>query len=223
MKIQSVELKDLYPYYNNPRDNAAAVAPVMESIKKYGFVKPILCDKDGVIITGHTRYVAAFQLGLKFVPVIYSDMSDEQAKLFRIADNKTAEKSSFDEDKLIEELKKLNMPKELQAFFFEDIDDMMNFSMDNFNMPQQNFGTEYGDDYEEQEEETGSYSVGVDEDGEYVVNTGEVADDYKEEHGSEQGYEDPAEGLFQVKVVDGKKMMKVICPFCGNIEEIEID
>lgn len=55
MKIQKVKLNEIYPYYNNPRDNARAVGPVMESLKKFGFIKPIMVDKDMVIICGHTR------------------------------------------------------------------------------------------------------------------------------------------------------------------------
>ena len=100
MKISKVKISDIKPYFNNPRDNSNAVIPTMESIKRYGFIKPIICDKEGVIICGHTRYLAAFRLGHEFVPVIYSDMDEEKAKHFRIADNKVAEKSEYDEEKL---------------------------------------------------------------------------------------------------------------------------
>lgn len=116
MDIKSVKLSDIFPYYDNPRDNTDAVKPVKESFNKFGFIKPIICDKKGVIICGHTRYVAAFQLGLEFVPVIYSDMNNEEAKKFRIADNKLAEKSQFDEDELLEELRKMDVPTEMQDF-----------------------------------------------------------------------------------------------------------
>ena len=115
MKTEIVKLSDITPYFNNPRENFNAVAPVMESIKRFGFTKPIIVDKKGVIIAGHTRYIAAFQLGMKKVPVIYSDMDEEKAKLFRIADNKLAEKSGFDEDALVEELRKMEVPEDMQA------------------------------------------------------------------------------------------------------------
>lgn len=95
MKVKSVKLSEIFPYYDNPRDNTNAVEPTKESIKRFGFVKPILVDKAGVIIAGHTRYVAAYQLGMEFVPVVYSDMDDEMAKKYRILDNKLAEKSSL--------------------------------------------------------------------------------------------------------------------------------
>ena len=133
MNIKSVKLSEIYPYYDNPRDNSNAVEPTKESIRRFGFVKPILVDKAGVIIAGHTRYVAAYQLGLEFVPVVYSDMDDEQAKKYRILDNKLAEKSSFDEDQLLEELRQMEVPSDMQAFFFEDIDQMLNFSFDSIN------------------------------------------------------------------------------------------
>ena len=133
MKVKSVKLSEIFPYYDNPRDNTNAVEPTKESIKRFGFVKPILVDKAGVIIAGHTRYVAAYQLGMEFVPVVYSDMDDEMAKKYRILDNKLAEKSSFDEDQLLEELRNMEVPTDMQAFFFEDINQMLNFSLDSIN------------------------------------------------------------------------------------------
>ena len=218
MKIQTVKLSDIFPYYNNPRDNARAVEPVMESLKKFGFIKPIMVDKNMVIICGHTRYIAAYQAGCEYVPIIVSDMPDEQAKRFRILDNKIAEKSQFDETELIEELKKLEAPKEMQAFFFEDIDMMLNFSLDQFNQQVDAAGgfadvTDYtsGNNYDEDEEKNPFGSS--DEDG----------DDYSIPE-TEEYDEDPADGLFQEKMrPDGTRYMKVVCPYCGNIEEIELD
>ena len=207
MKIEKVKLSDIIPYYNNPRDNSNAVAPVMESIKRYGFVKPIICDKEGMIIAGHTRYIAAYQLGMEYVPVIYSDMSEEQAKMFRIADNKLSEKSEFDEDALIEELRKMEVPKEMQAFFFEDIDMMLNFSMDSF---------------QQQAEEMG----GFDNIEHIDIPTGDDDDETYDEGESESTDEDedPAEDLFVLKErEDGTHYMKVICPYCGNIETIDVE
>ena len=148
MKIKSVKLKDIFPYYDNPRDNKDAIEPVKESFNKFGFIKPIICDQKGVIICGHTRYVAAFQLGLEYVPVIYSDMNDEQAKKFRIADNKLAEKSEFDENELLEELRKMKVPTDMQAFFFEDIDQMLNFDINSINQQADEMGG-FTNDYEE--------------------------------------------------------------------------
>lgn len=214
MKIKSVNLKEIFPYYDNPRDNIDAIEPVKESFKKFGFIKPIICDRDGVIIAGHTRYVAAFQLGIEYVPVIYSDMDDEQAKRFRLADNKLAEKSFYDEEELLEELRKMQVPTDMQAFFFEDIDQMLNFDINSFNQQ----ATEMGGStnlYEETEETT------YDKD-DYVEDISESAKQEKSEVTNEDL--DPAEKLFVLQTrEDGTHFMKTVCPYCGNIEIIEIE
>lgn len=215
MKIESVKLNDIFPYYDNPRDNTNAIEPVKESFNKFGFIKPIICDKKGVIICGHTRYVAAYQLGLEYVPVIYSDMDDEQAKKFRIADNKLAEKSEFDENELLEELRKMKVPTDMQAFFFEDIDQMLNFSIDSINQQAEEFGG-FNEDFEE----PANYN---EENGEQESFHAEG--DNGESVGTSDDEElDPAENLFVVQVrEDGTKFMKVVCPYCGNIEVIDIN
>lgn len=109
MKIIEKELKELKPYENNPRKNGDAVEYVANSIKEFGFKVPIIVDKDDVIVAGHTRYLAANSLGLKTVPVIVADdLTPDQVKAFRIADNKTAEKAVWDESLLSIELEGLD-------------------------------------------------------------------------------------------------------------------
>lgn len=209
MKVKSVKLSEIFPYYDNPRDNTNAVEPTKESIKRFGFVKPILVDKAGVIIAGHTRYVAAYQLGMEFVPVVYSDMDDEMAKKYRILDNKLAEKSSFDEDQLLEELRNMEVPTDMQAFFFEDINQMLNFSLDSINQQAEEYGG-FQDDYSQVEEEN------------FEAPTNEEAGESEETHSDEE--EDPAKDLFVLKErEDGSHYMKVVCPYCGNMETIEIE
>lgn len=209
MKVKSVKLSEIFPYYDNPRDNTNAVEPTKESIKRFGFVKPILVDKAGVIIAGHTRYVAAYQLGMEFVPVVYSDMDDEMAKKYRILDNKLAEKSSFDEDQLLEELRNMEVPTDMQAFFFEDINQMLNFSLDSINQQAEEYGG-FQDDYSQVDEENFE-APSNEEDGE------------SEEAPSDEE-EDPAKDLFVLKErEDGSHYMKVVCPYCGNMETIEIE
>lgn len=209
MKVKSVKLSEIFPYYDNPRDNTNAVEPTKESIKRFGFVKPILVDKAGVIIAGHTRYVAAFQLGMEFVPVVYSDMDDEMAKKYRILDNKLAEKSSFDEDQLLEELRNMEVPTDMQAFFFEDINQMLNFSLDSINQQAEEYGG-FQDDYSQVEEEN------------FEAPSNEDAGESEETPSDEE--EDPAKDLFVLKErEDGSHYMKVVCPYCGNMETIEIE
>ena len=106
--IRMMRLADIIPYENNPRDNADAVGPTAESIREFGFNQPIAVDKDNVIICGHTRLMAAKLLGLEEVPVVVADwLTPEQAKAYRITDNKTGEKSSWNIEKLVGELKEL--------------------------------------------------------------------------------------------------------------------
>ena len=209
MKVKSVKLNEIFPYYDNPRDNTNAVEPTKESIKRFGFVKPILVDKAGVIIAGHTRYVAAYQLGMEFVPVVYSDMDDEMAKKYRILDNKLAEKSSFDEDQLLEELRNMEVPTDMQAFFFEDINQMLNFSLDSINQQAEEYGG-FQDDYSQVDEEN------------FEAPSNEEAGESEEDTSDEE--EDPAKDLFVLKErEDGSHYMKVVCPYCGNMETIEIE
>jgi hypothetical protein len=209
MKVKSVKLSEIFPYYDNPRDNTNAVEPTKESIKRFGFVKPILVDKAGVIIAGHTRYVAAYQLGMEFVPVVYSDMDDEMAKKYRILDNKLAEKSSFDEDQLLEELRNMEVPTDMQAFFFEDINQMLNFSLDSINQQAEEYGG-FQDDYSQVDEEN------------FEAPSNEEAGESEEASDDEE--EDPAKDLFVLKErEDGSHYMKVVCPYCGNMETIEIE
>lgn len=105
VKIEYRNVSDLMPYANNPRLNDGAVDAVAASIKEFGFKVPIVVDADGVIVTGHTRLKAAKKLGIKTVPVIVADdLSPEQVKAFRLADNKTSELADWDLGKLDIEL-----------------------------------------------------------------------------------------------------------------------
>ncbi|MBF0778168.1 DUF4417 domain-containing protein [Streptococcus cuniculi] len=97
MQIVEMNLGELRPYSNNPRNNDSAVGPVANSIKEFGFKVPIVATSDGEIINGHTRYKAAKKLGLEAVPVIIADdLSEEQVKAFRLADNKVGEFAEWD-------------------------------------------------------------------------------------------------------------------------------
>lgn len=102
-------LADIKPYERNPRIiPQAAVDAVARSIHAFGFRQPIVVDRNGVILAGHTRYKAAQQLGLAEVPVIWqTDITDAQARGYRIADNKVAELSAWDRDALDAEVREL--------------------------------------------------------------------------------------------------------------------
>ena len=108
MNIVERKLGEVRPYEKNPRRNDDAVQYVAESIRQFGFKVPLVIDNDGVIVAGHTRWKAAKKLGLKTVPcIIADDLTDEQVKAFRLADNKVAEKAEWDFDLLAEELEEL--------------------------------------------------------------------------------------------------------------------
>ena len=108
MEVVAKKLNEIRPYEKNPRRNDDAVDAVAASIKEFGFQQPIVVDKDGVIIAGHTRYKAAKKLGLKTVPVVVADgLTDEQVKAYRLADNKTAELAEWEMGLLEEELNSL--------------------------------------------------------------------------------------------------------------------
>lgn len=104
MLIEQRDIETIRPYDKNPRRNDAAVDAVARSITDYGFRQPIVLDKDGVIVVGHTRYKAALKLGMKRVPVHVADLSPEKARAYRIADNATASNSSWNDELLLAEL-----------------------------------------------------------------------------------------------------------------------
>lgn len=123
LKIVYKKLSDLTPYENNPRLNDGAVDAVAKSIEEFGFKVPIVIDKDGVIVAGHTRLKAAKQLAIDEVPcIIADDLSDEELKAFRLADNKVAELAEWNFDKLeveLVELSEMELDFDMQDFGFE--------------------------------------------------------------------------------------------------------
>jgi ParB-like chromosome segregation protein Spo0J len=112
LRLEYVSVSELVPYDKNPRKNDAAAEKVAELIKEYGFKKPILVDiknNKNEIIAGHTRLKAALLLGIEKVPVIFADdLSPEQVKAFRIADNKSSEWAEWDISLLTEEISDLS-------------------------------------------------------------------------------------------------------------------
>jgi site-specific DNA-methyltransferase (adenine-specific) len=105
MEIINRRVDEIIPYENNPRNNEEAVKYVAESIKKFGFKVPIIIDKNNIIVTGHTRLKAAKELGMEEVPTIMADdLTEEQIKAFRLADNKVSEYATWDFEKLADEL-----------------------------------------------------------------------------------------------------------------------
>ena len=127
IEIIAKNIKDLRPYKDNPRQNDSAVEAVAASIREFGFRVPVIVDKDGEIIAGHTRIKAAERLGIETVPtVVADDLTPEQVRAFRLADNKTSELAEWDVEKLEAELAALDgFDMEQFGFDFpEDIDSL---------------------------------------------------------------------------------------------------
>lgn len=123
MKVVERKIEAIRPYENNPRNNENAIQGVVNSIREFGFKVPIVVDKDGTIVAGHTRYAAAIQLGMSKVPcIVADDLTDEQVKAFRLADNKVAEAATWDFEKLDAELKGI-MDIDMTDLGFADADE----------------------------------------------------------------------------------------------------
>ena len=116
MKTATVQIDQIVPYHRNPRNNDHAVEAVKQSIEDYGFNSPIVVDNENVIIAGHTRYRALRELGWDKVPVVKVDLTPEQATAYRIADNKTGEMSFWDDEKLLMELRELEI-SDMEIYF----------------------------------------------------------------------------------------------------------
>ncbi|MBK8270380.1 MAG: ParB N-terminal domain-containing protein [Planctomycetes bacterium] len=110
MQIEMLPIESIREYDKNPRNNKAAVGPVAASIKTYGFRVPVIVDGENVLIAGHTRVLAAKQLEMTEVPAVRAnDLTPEQIRAFRIADNKLHEFASWDLDLLTTELSELKL------------------------------------------------------------------------------------------------------------------
>lgn len=123
MRIVEKKIDDLKPYEQNPRCNDNAVESVAASIREFGFKVPLVIDKDGIIVAGHTRHKAAKLLGLEKVPcIVANDLTPEQIKAFRLADNKVGELATWDTKLEFLELSELDkIGFDMSMFGFEPI------------------------------------------------------------------------------------------------------
>lgn len=121
MEIKNLKTDDLIPYINNARHNDDAIDAVANSIKNFGFKVPVIVNGNNEIIAGHTRVKAAKKLGLETVPVVVAnDLTPEQVKAFRLADNKVGEIATWDDDMLNAELAELaDLDFDMTDFGFE--------------------------------------------------------------------------------------------------------
>ena len=108
-KIEILDVDEIIPYLNNPKTHPERqIQAIMSSIRQFGYVAPIIVDKDNVIVAGHGRYEALRRLGVKRIPVVRADhLTPQQVKAYRIADNRLAELGRWDEELLAVELEEL--------------------------------------------------------------------------------------------------------------------
>ena len=134
-KIEMRRISDLKPYKNNPRKNDKAVDAVAASIKAFGFKQPVVIDDNGEIIAGHTRLKAAKKLGIKTVPcIVADDLTPEQIKAYRLADNKVGELAEWDWNLLPVEMDGLT-GFDMTEFGFEENEADVNEFGENFTLP----------------------------------------------------------------------------------------
>lgn len=156
-KIQRWDIGKLIPYEKNAKNHDdGQVEALARSIKTYGWDQPIVVDKNGVIIKGHGRRLAAIRLGIKSVPVIVrSDLSDAEVRAARLADNKVAALSGIDEQKLREELRELaDFEIDFSSMGFSDEEITKMFEMDEPTIDDMGIGDE--DEYQGDGEDDGS-------------------------------------------------------------------
>lgn len=152
-ELKKIKLSDIKPYSLNARDNNKyAVQAVVESIKRYGYTNPIIVDEKNVIIAGHTRYLALKELNFDEVEVIVSKMSEDEAKEYRIIDNKTNELSQWDEKNLQFELREFEQRDYAQELFPEIKDNIKIQDTTEYDIDEKDFERiekKLGEDFEE--------------------------------------------------------------------------
>lgn len=108
-EIQGVGIDKLIPYVNNAKQHSdEQVTKIASSIREFGFVNPVIIDKDYNIIAGHGRVMAAKKLDMKEVPCLFVEgLSEAQRKAYILADNRLGELADWDMDMVIGELEQL--------------------------------------------------------------------------------------------------------------------
>lgn len=124
MEIQMMPIDSVKPYPKNPRINEKAVDFVKKSLEEFGFQQPLVVDSANIVIVGHTRLLAAKELNMAEVPVhVAKNLSDDQIKAYRIADNKTAEHADWNMTLLSEQVIELNNSEfDLDSLGFSEVE-----------------------------------------------------------------------------------------------------
>ena len=124
MEAIEMDPRKIKPYKGNPRVNEKTIEPLMKSIREYGFNQPIVVDEDMVVLAGHARLKAALKLGLEHVPVVIATgLTEEQARAYRLADNRTNDLAQWDEALLLTEMKDIGVLDDFEVEL-EDVQSM---------------------------------------------------------------------------------------------------
>lgn len=144
LEIVEKQVDDIIPYQNNPRlISDEAVKEVSASIDRFGFRQPIVVDTENVIVAGHTRYLAAIELGMSSVPVHVMDGNIEDILAYRLSDNKTKEITEWDMGYLVTELEEIirlgkeagmEYEKMVPGLDDENIETLIQHSMEGFSV-----------------------------------------------------------------------------------------
>lgn len=157
-QIQVVNINLLRPYTNNPRNNQKSIKYLEKTIQEYGFTTPITTDENFVIVTGHSRYFAAKNIGLSEVPIIVlDDLSDAEIKQYRIADNKVQEHTSFNFEGFEDMMRNLTKEDDLfgdvfSEFVVQEPEEVYEEEKEDFE-PEEDYDEEDEEDYDEDEED----------------------------------------------------------------------
>jgi len=199
VKIINFNLKDLKPYFRNPRRNAKTVKALMKSIERYGFNVPLAVDRDLVLVAGHARYLALVRMGWdKPVPCIQLDLNQEKIRMYRIRDNQIHDFTEWDVDALMTEITGLHTFDDAMKHFDGAMDDVLIDLSDVVSI---------GDDEDVfKPTEAEDYDV-LDGDGGVVVEDALL--------GSEIG-EDEDEVVGDAGEENKKEAVTVMCPYCGE-------
>ncbi len=133
MEIIEIDMKDITPYWRNPRINRETIPAIKKSIERYGFKTPITLDKDLTIISGHARFKAAMDLGWDKIPCVIADIDGAKAKELRILDNKIKESTRWDAPALQEVYAGMGSIEETMNFFEGSLDSVMGIKTQDMN------------------------------------------------------------------------------------------
>ncbi len=210
IQIVYKQISEIKPYIRNPRQNKKTIEMLVKLIPQVGFNVPLVIDKNGVIVKGHSRFVAGIQLGMTELPCIVSDADEESIKLDRIADNRVSEFSEWVNEPLMHELDMLTMD-----FSF------LEFPMPKVELPQfkeefAEFDEDLGGDDEKPEdlEERKKRFLEMQEQQRKAGNGVQIA--------TEQGLQKALEKQ-GAEAVEPPKYYKIVCEDCGHVQFVKAE